>query len=62
MFGRAGVSVYSNPTGNKNLDFETFTLRIGLLKYRAMLQKGYVLKDGSVFVQIFLAKKKPKLS
>ena len=26
---------------NKSLDFEKFTLRIGLVKYRAMLQKAY---------------------
>ena len=29
---------------NKSLDFEKFTLRIGLVKYRAMVQKSYFLK------------------
>ena len=29
---------------NKSLDFEKFTLRIGLVRYRAMLQKAYFLK------------------
>ena len=28
----------------KSLDFEKFTLRIGLVKYRAMVQKSHFLK------------------